>query len=71
MEKQVTIIVPNASGEEGLTQACKRGELFRNNTEIEKYIRQGYIIHHYSIVGGEAENSSTDPSTRVKVFLEK
>ncbi len=70
MEKQLTILVPNASGEEGLTQACRRGELFRNNSQIEKYYSQGYVIYGYSIL--EANISTTTlPQTTVKVFLQK
>jgi hypothetical protein len=71
MEKQLTIVVPDATGEEGLTQACKRGELFRNNTEIEKYFKQGYIIHHYSIVEGGGKSAPSGQGTQVRVFLEK
>jgi hypothetical protein len=70
MEKQLTISVPNASGEEGLTLACRRGELFRNNSQIEKYYSQGYVISGYSILG---ENTSTtsNPQTTVNVILQR
>lgn len=71
MQKQLTIVVPNASGEEGLTQACKRGELFRNDSEIERYYSQGYRIQDYSIVDVDRGINSTNPSTTVKVFLER
>jgi len=71
MQKQLTIIVPNASGEEGLTQACKRGELFRNDSEIERYYSQGYRIQDYSIVDVDGGTNSTNPRTIVKVFLER
>ena len=71
MQKQLTIIVPNASGEDGLTQACKRGELFRNDSEIERYYSQGYRIQDYSIVDVDGGTNSTNPRTIVKVFLER
>ena len=71
MQKQLTVIVPNARGEEGLTQACKRGELFRNEPEIEKYYSQGYSIQNYSIVDVDGETNDTNPRTVVKVFLER
>ena len=70
MEKQLTITVANASGEEGLTMACKRGELFRNDSRLEQLYRQGYWISDYSIVN-EAESNATGPYTLVKVFLKK
>jgi len=69
MEKQLTIVVPNAPGEEGLTRACKRGELFRNNADIERYYKQGYCIHSYAIVNDKAAET-TDAST-LKVFFKK
>jgi hypothetical protein len=69
MEKQVTIMVPNAAGEEGLTRACKRGDLFRNNEKIERYYRQGYAIHHYDIV--DVKRDEQGERTEVKVTLER
>jgi hypothetical protein len=69
MEKQLTVVVPNASGEEGLTRACRRGDLFRNNSQIEKYYSQGYRIYGYSILGENA--TSSQPQTMVKVILQK
>lgn len=71
MEKQLTITVPNARGEEGLTNACKRGELFRNDSELDKYFRQGYRIHDYSIEDVERRSTTSGPNTRVRVFLKK
>ncbi|HZF64015.1 MAG TPA: hypothetical protein VEZ55_06020 [Chitinophagaceae bacterium] len=71
MQKQLTIVVPNASGEEGLSLACKRGDLFRNDEEIERYYSQGYRIHNYSIVNVDSGTSSTTARTVVRVFLEK
>ena len=69
MQKQLTVVVPNATGEEGLTQACKRGDLFRNDSEIERYYSQGYRIQKYAIV--DIDKSREHPSTIVKVFLER
>jgi hypothetical protein len=71
MQKQLTIIVPNASGEDGLTLACKRGELFRNDSEIEHYYSQGYRIQDYSFVDVDGGTNSTNPRSVVKVFLER
>lgn len=70
MEKELTISVPNAFGEEGLTQACRRGDLFRNDSQIEKYYSQGYVIYGYSILDSHA-STSTHPETKVKVILQK
>ena len=70
MQKQLTVVVPNATGEEGLTQACKRGDLFRNDAEIERYYSQGYRIQKYAIVDID-KTSREHPSTIVKVFLER
>ena len=72
MEKQLMITVPGASGEEGLTQACKRGELFRNDAQLDPYYRQGYRIHNYTIVDDtKMQSTSSSPHTVVKVFLKK
>jgi len=70
MEKELTILVANAYGEEGLTQACRRGDLFRNNSQIEKYYSQGYVIYGYSILDTPT-STSTHPETKVKVILHK
>ena len=70
MEKEITIVVQNAAGEDGLTQACKRGDLFRNDDMIEKYYSQGYKIYGYSIVDEQTTNTSR-PQTVVKVIMEK
>lgn len=70
MERQLTILVPNAYGEEGLTRACRRGDLFRNNSQIEKYYSQGYIIYGYSILD-EPSTASATPATTVRVILQK
>lgn len=71
MEKQLTVIVPNASGEEGLTQVCKRGELFRNNQTINEHFSQGYRIHDYSVLDVQRSHSSSSPETVVRVIMRK
>jgi hypothetical protein len=70
MEKQLTISIPNVAGEDGLTIACKRGELFRKDHKLEELYRQGYRVHNYSIVDDKKSNSSA-LGTLVKVFLKK
>ncbi|MFL5787873.1 MAG: hypothetical protein ACJ748_07450 [Flavisolibacter sp.] len=71
MEKQLMITIPNASGEDGLTLACKRGELFRNDEALEKFYRQGYRVHNYTVVSEDRVTHSTEPRTVVKVYLKK
>lgn len=71
MEKQLTVIVPNASGEEGLTQACKRGDLFRFNAEIDDHFREGYRIHDYSVVDVNRRTTTASPETVVRVIMRK
>ncbi len=70
MEKEITIVVPNASGEEGLTQACKRGDLFRNDTSIENYYRDGYHIYDYKVMDVD-RNAAPEPKTIVRVIMKK
>ena len=70
MEKQITIVVPNASGEEGLTQACKRGDLFRNDSSIENHYRDGYHIYDYKVVDVD-RNAAPEPKTIVQVIMKK
>jgi hypothetical protein len=72
MEKQLIISVPEAAGEDGLTIACKKGELFRNDARLENLYKQGYRVYNYSVEGVE-ENPSPDikHSTVVKVMLKK
>jgi hypothetical protein len=70
MDKQLTISIQNAAGEDGLTIACKRGELFRNDSELERLYSQGYRVHDYSIVE-EKQNERKGLYTLVKVFLKK
>jgi hypothetical protein len=71
MEKQLTISIPNVSGEDGLTVACKRGELFRKDEQLEELYKQGYRVHNYSIVDEEKKSSSSALRTLVRVFLRK
>lgn len=70
MEKQITIVVPNASGEEGLTQACKRGDLFRNDVSIENHYREGYHIYDYKVMDVE-RSENPEPRTIVQVIMKK
>jgi hypothetical protein len=69
MEKQITIVVPNASGEEGLTLACKRGDLFRNNVYIENHYRDGYHIYDYKVMN--VDSAAPAPHTTVQVIMKK
>ena len=69
MEKQLMVTIQNAFGEEGLTLACRRGELFRNDSELEKFYRQGYRVHNYSVVKEDRISSTAEPETIVKVTL--
>lgn len=70
MDKQITITVANALGEEGLTAACRRGELFRHDSKLEKLYRQGYWISDYAIED-TAESHTAGPYTQVRVMLKK
>ena len=70
MEKQLTIVVPNALGEEGLTLACKRGDLFRNNTSIENHYRDGYHIYDYKVMDVD-RSADPAPHTTVQVIMKK
>lgn len=71
MEKQLMISVPNVAGEDGLTIACKRGDLFRKDEQLEELYKQGYRVHNYSIVKEEKKSTSSKLFTLVKVFLKK
>jgi len=71
MEKQLMISVPNVAGEDGLTIACKRGDLFRKDEQLEELYKQGYRVHNYSIVKDEKKSASSKLYTLVKVFLKK
>lgn len=71
MEKQLTVIVPNASGEEGLTQACRRGDLFRYDAAINDHFREGYRIHDYAVLDVQRRSTTATPETVVRVTLRK
>jgi hypothetical protein len=69
MEKQLTVTVPDVSGEEGLSQACREGRLFRNDPNLEDLYKDGFRIYNYLIE--EKQKQVPDSQTRVKVFLKK
>ncbi|HWJ27995.1 MAG TPA: hypothetical protein VNS32_15725 [Flavisolibacter sp.] len=71
MEKQLMISIPNVAGEDGLTIACKRGELFRKDEKLTELYKQGYRVHNYSIVNEEKKSPASKLYTLVKVFLKK
>jgi hypothetical protein len=71
MDKQLMISIPSNDGEEGLTSACRRGELFRNDEQLERHFRQGYRVHDYAIVEEKKASNTMNPLTLVKVFLRK
>ncbi len=56
-------------GEEGLTMACRRGELFRNDAELEKFYKQGYRVHNYTLMKQPDGLASSEAKTMVKVTL--
>ena len=49
MEKQLIVSVPNVSGEDGLTLACRSGKLFRNDSQLDDLYRDGFRIYDYSV----------------------
>ncbi len=67
MKKQLTVNIPNGNGEEGLTQACRRGELFRGDRQLEVLYKEGYRIYNYSVL----DNKNQANNTQVEVFLRK
>ena len=69
MEKQLTVSVPNVSGEEGLTIACREGRLFRNDARLEDLYKDGFRIYNYSVV--KEKKAANAMQTLVKVFLKK
>jgi hypothetical protein len=72
MEKELTISIPVVPGEDGLTIACKRGELFRNDSVLEPLYKQGYRVHNYAILNDKSElDEQSQPHTLVRVFLKK
>lgn len=71
MEKQLIVSVPNASGEEGLTIACKSGNLFRNDQKLEDLYKEGFRVYDYSIEEVKEKKTRGLRETLVKVFLKK
>ena len=69
MEKQLTVAIPNVSGEEGLTIACREGRLFRNDARLEDLYKDGFRIYNYSVV--KEKKAVNTIQTLVKVFLKK
>lgn len=69
MEKELTVTVPNVSGEDGLTIACREGKLFRNDSQLEDLYKEGFRIYNYDVL--EENNIVSSHQTRVKVFLKK
>ena len=69
MEKQLTVSVPNVSGEDGLTIACREGRLFRNDARLEDLYKEGFRIYNYSVV--KEKKAVNTLQTLVKVFLKK
>ena len=70
MEKQLIVSVPNVSGEDGLTVACKSGNLFRNSEPLEDLYRDGFRIYDYAVQEVK-EKKPSFKETLVKVFLRK
>ena len=66
MEKQLTVTVPNADGEEGLSVACREGRLFRNDPGLEDLYKDGFRIYNYAV-----DKDVSSKLTKVKVFLKK
>jgi len=70
MEKQLIVSIPNVSGEEGLTVACRSGKLFRNDSQLDDLYRDGFRIYDYSVEEVK-EKKPSFKETLVKVFLRK
>jgi hypothetical protein len=70
MEKQLIVSVPNVSGEDGLTLACRSGKLFRNDSQLDDLYRDGFRIYDYSVEEVK-EKKPSFKETLVKVFLRK
>jgi hypothetical protein len=69
MEKQLTVSVPNVSGEDGLTVACREGRLFRNDGRLEDLYKDGFRIYDYAVV--KEKKAANAIQTLVRVFLKK
>ena len=65
------VSVPNVSGEHGLTVACKTGNLFRNDQELENLYKDGFRIYDYSIEEVKGRKTKRLKETLVKVVLKK
>ena len=70
MEKQLIVSIPNFSGEDGLTLACRSGKLFRNDSQLDDLYRDGFRIYDYSVEEVK-EKKPSFRETLVKVFLRK
>ena len=71
MERQLTVRVPYAAGEEGLSKACREGRLFRNDAQLEDLYKDGYRIYNYSVEEDVDEKPASRLQTLVRVFLKK
>lgn len=71
MEKQLIVSVPNVSGEEGLTIACKSGNLFRNDEKLENLYKEGFRVYDYEVEEVKEKKPRGLRETLVRVFLKK
>ena len=69
MEKQLTVTIPNVSGEDGLTIACREGKLFRDEARLVDLYKDGFRIYNYTVLKDDHPDKKVQ--TRVKVFLKK
>jgi hypothetical protein len=71
MEKQLIVSVPGVSGEDGLTIACKSGDLFRNDSKLDDLFKDGFRIYDYEVEEVKERKPKGLRETLVKVFLIK
>jgi hypothetical protein len=71
MEKQLMVRVPNVSGEDGLSIACREGKLFRNDSQLEDLYKDGFRIYNYTIEQEPKQQRPERSQTLVRVFLKK
>lgn len=71
MEKQLIVSVPNVSGEDGLTIACKSGNLFRNDSKLDDLYKDGFRIYDYEVKEVKEKKPKGLRETLVRVFLRK
>ncbi len=71
MEKQLIVSVPNVTGEDGLTIACKSGRLFRNDEKLEDLYKEGFRIYDYEVAEVKEKKPRGLRETLVRVFLKK